>query len=90
MSAFSFSSGGHKRPEALLTKDSHHDEVVLCESQKQLSYGTPQGLVTSARVIGHKLSLEGTEMSVRAIQESDCEHRLNMSQTRDELEKNRR
>ena len=58
--------------------------------QKQLFYSTPQELVTSACVISHKLSLEGTEMSVRAIQESDCEHGLNMSQTRDELEKNRR
>ena len=72
-SAFSFSSSGVKSPEALLTRDSHHDEVALYESrkeglerevviemhmsdkfQKQLSYGTPQGLVTSARVFGHK------------------------------------
>ena len=58
--------------------------------QKQLFYSTTQELVTPACVIRHKLSLEGTEMSVRAIQESDCEHGLNMSQTRDELEKNRR
>ena len=42
--------------------------------QKQLSYGTPQGLVTSARVIRHELSLERTKMSVHAIQGYDCEH----------------
>ena len=58
--------------------------------QKQVSYGTSQGLVTSARVIRHELSLEGTEMPVSAIQESDCKHGLNMSRTRDEHKKNRR
>ena len=44
----------YERRKEVLAREGVINMHMSDKFQKQLSYGTPQGLVTSARVIGHK------------------------------------